>query len=63
MGLHVAIGLLTDGVEGAVGAGTGAAVVPVVGEVIADLNLPDRCARQPHRWQVSGGRGKVLILK
>jgi hypothetical protein len=41
VGLHTAIGLLTGGVEGAVGAGAGAALVPVVGETIADLNLPE----------------------
>ncbi|NIU60720.1 MAG: hypothetical protein GWN66_02800, partial [Pseudomonas stutzeri] len=55
VGLHAAIGLLTGGVQGAVGAGAGAAIVPVVGEVIADLNLPE-----PVRQAVTQVAGAAL---
>ncbi|MDP1685448.1 MAG: hypothetical protein Q8L67_09410, partial [Hydrogenophaga sp.] len=39
--LHAGIGLLGGGVAGAVGAATGAIVIPAVGEEIAHLNLPE----------------------
>lgn len=39
--LHAGIGLLGGGVAGAVGAATGAIVIPAVGEQIAHLNLPE----------------------
>ena len=39
--LHAGIGLLGGGVAGAVGAATGAIVTPVLGEKIAQLNLPE----------------------
>ncbi|MDM7944532.1 MAG: hemagglutinin repeat-containing protein, partial [Hydrogenophaga sp.] len=39
--LHAGIGLLGGGVEGVVGAATGAMVIPVLGEEIAHLNLPE----------------------
>jgi filamentous hemagglutinin len=55
VGLHAAIGLFTGGVQGAVGAGAGAALVPVVGEVIADLNLPE-----PVRQAVTQVAGAAL---
>lgn len=41
VGLHAAVGLLSGGTAGAAGAAAGAAVVPVVGEAIARLNLPE----------------------
>ena len=39
--LHAGIGLLSGGVAGAMGAATGAMVIPVLGEEIAHLNLPE----------------------
>ncbi len=39
--LHASIGLLGGGVAGALGASTGAAVIPVLGEHIAHLNLQE----------------------
>ena len=41
VGLHTVIGLFGGGVQGAVGAGAGAAVMPIVAESIANLNLPE----------------------
>ncbi len=55
VGLHAAIGLLSGGVQGAAGAGAGAAIVPVVGEAIADLNLPE-----PVRQAVTQVAGAAL---
>ena len=39
--LHAGIGALTGGSAGAVGAGAGAALIPQVGEAIAELNMPE----------------------
>lgn len=39
--LHAGIGLLTGGTAGAMGAATGAALIPVLGEQIAHLNLSE----------------------
>src|SRR5690606_23796039 len=55
VGLHSAIGLLAGGMPGRAGAGRGAALVPVVGEAIADLNLPE-----PVRQAVTQVAGAAL---
>ena len=39
--MHAGIGLLAGGIGGAAGAATSAAAVPVIGEQIASLNLPE----------------------
>lgn len=39
--LHASLGLLTGGSAGALGAATGAAMIPVIGEAAAGLNLPE----------------------
>jgi filamentous hemagglutinin len=41
VGLHAAVGLLSGGAAGAAGAATGAALIPSVGEVVAELGLPE----------------------
>ena len=53
--LHAGIGLLTGGTAGAVGAATGAALIPVLGEQIAHLNLSE-----PVRQGVTQVVGAVL---
>lgn len=39
--MHAGIGALTGGRAGALGAGVGAALIPQVGEAIAELNMPE----------------------
>ncbi len=41
IGLHAATGALAGGLDGALGAGTSAGLTPILGEKIAELNLPE----------------------
>lgn len=43
--LHAGVGALTGGLQGALGAGATASTLPVIGEKIAELNLPDSVSR------------------